>query len=130
MGQFPVTPERERILAKIPDYAVAISPAGKRVTVKCQGETIAASERALLVQETRHADVYYIPREDVDMTRLAPTDHSTYCPFKGHASYWSFKAGDTEEPNLAWSYEAPYPEVVELKDYVSFYTDRTEISAG
>lgn len=130
MGQFPVTPERERILAKIPDYAVEVSPAGGQVTVACKGETIASSNSALLVKETRHADVYYLPREDVNMALFTATDHSTFCPFKGHASYWSLNVAGAQEENLVWSYEAPYPEVANLKDYMSFYTDRTEISAS
>lgn len=128
MGQFPVTPERERILAKIPDYAVAISPAGRHVTVRYRGETVAESDNALLVQETRHQDVFYLPREDVDMAQFTPTDHSTFCPFKGHASYWTLKTGAGEEANVVWSYEDPYPEVVGLKDYMSFYTDRTGLT--
>ena len=128
MGQFPVTPERERILAKIPDYAVTIVPAGKRVTVKCKGHTIAKSDRALLVQETRHADLYYLPRSDVRLELFTSTDHSTYCPFKGNASYWTLNIEGAEEENVVWSYEDPYPEVEEIKDYMSFYTDRTEVS--
>lgn len=129
MPQFPVTPTREKILARIPDYAVEIEPAGQRVTVYCQGQAIAESSSALLVRETRHADVYYLPREDVRMEMFTPTDHSTYCPFKGHANYWSLTAGDAEVTNVVWSYESPYPEVEGLRDYMSFYTDRTEISA-
>lgn len=128
MPQFPVTPERERILAKIPDYAVAISPAGKRITVNYRGSTIAQSDRALLVQETRHADVYYLPRDDVNMALFTATDHSTFCPFKGYASYWTLNVDGNEEANVVWSYEDPYPEVRELKDYMSFYTDRTQVS--
>ena len=129
MEQFPVTPERKRILEKIPDYAVDIEPAGVTVTVRCHGETLAQSDRALLMQETRHADVYYLPRDDVNLALLTPTDHSTFCPFKGHASYWTFRAGDAEEPNVVWSYEDPYPEVGAIKDYMAFYANRTEIAA-
>ena len=130
MAQFSVIPERERILAKIPDYAVEISPAGRHVSVTCRGETIAESDAALLVKETRHADVYYLPREDVNMALFEATDHSTYCPFKGYASYWTLKLDDTEEANVVWSYEDPYPEVEGLKDYLSFYTDRTRVTAN
>lgn len=130
MGQFSMIPERERILAKIPDYAVTILPAGCRVTVRCHGETIAESDLALLVRETRHADVYYLPREDVDMALFTRTDHTTYCPFKGHAAYWTLQLAGAEEANIVWSYEDPYPEVRQLKDYLSFYPDRTEITTA
>ncbi|HKI74633.1 MAG TPA: DUF427 domain-containing protein [Pseudomonadales bacterium] len=127
MGQFRITPRRKHILAKIPDYAVTISPAGRRVTIACQDEVIAESDDALLVQETRHADVFYLPRADVNMALLSRTEHSTYCPFKGHASYWTLEVNGSKEENLAWSYENPDPEVAPLKDYLSFYTDRIRI---
>lgn len=124
MPQFPVTPSREKVLAKIPDYAVGISPAPGSVTVSVSGQVVATSDKALVIDETKHAPVFYLPRSDVQMACFEPTDHSTYCPFKGHASYWSFKHHDDVEENIVWSYEDPYPEVSELKDYLSFYTDR------
>ncbi len=127
MAQFSMIPSREKILAKIPDYAVTHRLVEGTVTVTCQGTKLAESNHALLVQETRHGDVYYLPRGDVNMDLMTATELSTYCPFKGHASYWSFTTADVQEENLMWSYEAPYPEVEALKDYVSFYTDRTDI---
>ena len=129
MAQFPMTDSRRRILEKIPDYAVDIEPANKTVKVTVGDQVIAESNNALLVRETRHDDVYYLPRSDVDLASLTATEHSTYCPFKGHASYWSLP-GDPERENFVWSYEDPYPEVSELKDYLSFYTDKTEINVG
>lgn len=128
MAQFSMIPERKKILEAIPDYAVTISPALGKVTVKAHGRTIAESAQALLVEETRHADVYYLPREDVDFSLLSRTDHSTYCPFKGHASYWTLEVDGAEEANVVWSYEDPYPEVMDLKDYVSFYANRVDVS--
>ena len=130
-------PSREKILAKIPDYAVDIEPIAGDITVR-YGETIIAETKgaetkgadpkvAYLVRETRHADVIYLPREALRDEYFSPTDHSTYCPFKGHANYWQLKIGDLIEDNIVWSYEHPYDEVQALKDYVSFYTDRTEI---
>ena len=134
MPQFPVTPAREKTLARIPDYAVELNPANSHVTVTCQGTVIAESSSALVVKETRHADVYYLPREDVNMSMFTATDLDTYCPFKGHASYWNLTiaAGADEkiQDNIVWSYETPYPEVEGLKDYMSFYTDRTEITSS
>ena len=123
MPQFPMTESRRRILERIPDYAVAISPAAQRIRVSYQGQVIAESRAALLVEETRHAPVYYLPRADAEMQRFERTDLSTYCPFKGHACYW--RMGELE--NFVWSYEAPYPEVADLMDYLSFYTDQVEL---
>ena len=126
MPQFPMTDSRKKILERIPDNAVGLSPAGKRITVTSNGVTIAQSSTALLVEETRHDDVFYLPREDVNMGLLESTELSTYCPFKGHASYWSLSGVDALQ-NFMWSYEAPYPEVERLKGYVSFYTDKVNI---
>lgn len=123
MPQFPMSDTRRRILERIPDYAVAISPATARVKVTANGNLIADTDKALLVEETKHAPVFYLPREEVDMSAFVETDLSTYCPFKGHASYWSL--GELE--NFVWSYEAPYPEVGGLKDHLSFYTDKVTI---
>jgi len=124
--QFSMIPEREKILSKIPDYAVDIEPAPETISVSIDGQEIARTDAALLVTETRHADVFYLPRDDVDMSDFVPTEHQTYCPFKGHARYWSVHGED----NVVWSYEDPYPEVEGLKDYLSFYPDRAVISTG
>jgi uncharacterized protein (DUF427 family) len=62
----------------------------------------------------------------VRLDRLESTDHETFCPFKGEASYWSVKSGDAALENSVWSYEDPFPEVAGLKDYVAFYADRFE----
>lgn len=127
MPQFPRTPDRERILDKIPDYAVELSASPSTIVLSLDGVEMARSSAALLVRETRHADVYYLPRRDVNMALLKPTDHSTYCPFKGYASYWSATVNDKIEENLVWSYEDPFDEVGGIKDYLSFYADRVEI---
>ena len=128
MAQFSMIPERRKILEKFPDYAVTSEPAGGRVTITCHGTQLASSCAALLVRESKHANVYYLPREDVDLSLFSRTDHSTYCPFKGHASYWSLNLPDHSEDNVVWSYEGPYPEVSELKDYLSFYSSQVEVN--
>lgn len=128
MHQFAVTPTREKILDRIPDYAVTISPSNKTVTVSFAGKTLAESRDALLVQETRHADVYYLPRRDVRMDLLEPTDHRTFCPFKGYANYWSLKDGGEAGENLVWSYENPHIEVEELANYLAFYEAKATVT--
>lgn len=126
MPQFPMTESRRRILERIPDYAVTLTPCPKRITISAGGHKIATSTEALLVSETRHDDVYYLPAADVDMSLLIETELSTYCPFKGHASYWSMKDGSLE--NVVWSYTDPYPEVAGLGGYLSFYADKVDIT--
>jgi uncharacterized protein (DUF427 family) len=57
------------------------------------GETIADSRRIKLLHEQGHLPVYYFPEEDVRMDLLEAMEHTTHCPFKGDASYWSVRAG-------------------------------------
>ena len=132
MGQFPVTPTREKVLAKYPDYSVTITPAKQSVSVFFGDIEVAASSQALVIKESMHKDVYYLPRQDVNLSLFTKTQHSTYCPFKGHACYWSLNSVEPDAghtgANIVWSYEAPYPEVSGLKDYLSFYVDRTRLA--
>ena len=128
MAQFKVIPSREKILARIPDYAVEMVPTGQTVTITYKGTVIAESNAALWVKETKHADVIYLPRSAMREEFFTATDHSTYCPFKGHANYWQLNVAGEIQENIVWSYESPYEEVLELKDFISFYTDRTAMT--
>ncbi|MEM8769711.1 MAG: DUF427 domain-containing protein [Pseudomonadota bacterium] len=112
---------------KHPNYDVSISPSDARLRVLVGDTVLATTERALTVTETRHRPVWYLPMEDVDQARLTATEHSTYCPFKGHASYWSVDGGAGNLENVIWGYEDPYLECEPLKGYVSFYTDRVTL---
>jgi adenylate cyclase len=108
------------------DYGMAVEPSGKRVKVLLNGQIIADSQRALVLKETRLPPVYYLPREDIDMTFLRPSDHRTYCPFKGTATYWSVVAGDKVAENAAWSYEDPIEEGLGIRGYIAFYWNKVE----
>lgn len=112
--------------AKHPGYAVDIEPAGKRVRVTFNGETIVDTDRAVLVLETQHAPVYYFRREDVRMDLARRTDYTSFCPFKGEASYWTLTVGDKSEQNVFWSYETPYVEIPDMKDLIGMYWDRMD----
>ncbi len=128
MPQFAVTKTREKILSRIPDYKVEITSCDREVTVTFHGVIVAKSLKSLLVKETRHTGVYYLPRGDVDMSLFTATNLSTYCPFKGNASYWTLNVEAGVEENVVWSYEDPCDDVRELKDCMSFYIDRIDVS--
>ncbi len=118
--------KRESLYHKYPDYRVDLDPSTARVRVSFAGEVIAESERTLVVRETKHPPVVYFPRQDVRFDLLEATSHSTFCPFKGDASYWTLQVGDLVEENVVWSYADPFDEVAGIKDYVSFYADRVD----
>jgi len=119
---------------KYPDHEISTKPAGVRVRVSFEGEVIADTTDAVAMQEatgpgkkTVAPTVYYIPRRDVRMDRLARSSRSTYCPFKGNASYFSLKDGPE---NAAWSYEQPYDEAAAIRELLAFYPDKVEISVS
>ena len=107
-------------------YRLLIEPSGRRIRAIRGGVTLADSRRALVMHETRLAPVYYFPREDVRMDLLTPTEHLTYCPFKGNATYWSLEAGGETAENIAWSYEAPFDEAEMVEGYIAFYRERID----
>ena len=94
--------------------------------VEFAGTVIADTRRALRVDESRHDIVYYVPRKDVRMDLLTATDHTSYCPFKGTARYWSIGVGARRAENAVWAYDEPYDEALPLRGYVAFYTDRVD----
>lgn len=112
--------------AKHPGYRIDIVPAGKRVQVFFNGESVADSADALLMHEENHQPVYYFPPADVAMALLRRTNRATHCPFKGDASYWSLDAGGQSSENAVWSYQAPCDECLSIKGYLAFYRDRMD----
>ena len=117
---------RRSLYHEYPDYRVDIEPSGQTVRVGLGGELLAETHRAVTVRESKHAPVTYLPLEDVRADLIEPTDHTTFCPFKGDASYWTVRVADRVEENVLWGYEKPFPEVAGLVGYVAFYPDRVE----
>jgi uncharacterized protein (DUF427 family) len=102
-----------------------LEPTGRRIRVLFGGEVIADSTRCYRVLETSHPPVYYIPPEDVRTEFLAPSRRKTsFCEFKGSASYWSLDVGNRTDPDAAWSYESPTPPFAAIRGYLAFYAGR------
>lgn len=111
------------------DTLIVIASAGVRVRVTFNGEVVADSREALLLEEKSYAPVYYLPRKDVKMERLIRTSHTTYCPHKGHATYYSLCNGRTAR-NAAWSYEKPYDSVAAIRGLLAFYPQHVSFEIG
>jgi uncharacterized protein (DUF427 family) len=109
-----------------PDHPIEIQPNAARVVVTVGGKVIADTRGALTLREAAYPPVQYIPRQDVDMAALTRSDHATYCPYKGEASYFSVPAGGNRSTNAVWTYETPFPSMAAIKDYVAFYPDRVD----
>ena len=116
-------------MTALPERPIRIEPNPKRVSAHFHGQQIASSTRALALYEGSYPPVQYIPREDVDMSLLTRTAHTTHCPYKGDAAYYSIHVGAREQPNAVWTYEDPYPQLSAIKGYLAFYADRVELKA-
>lgn len=112
-----------------PDHPIAIEPYRGRVLVRAGGRILADSRAALKLTEASYPPVFYLPRADADMAALAPSDHTTYCPYKGPCSYLSIPAAGERGVNAVWSYESPYPAVALIAGHLAFYPDRVQIEA-
>jgi uncharacterized protein (DUF427 family) len=109
-----------------PDHPITIEHNASHIVVKLAGKVIADTRDALTLREASYPPVQYIPRKDVDLSLLERTNHETYCPFKGEASYYSIPVGGERSVNAVWTYEAPFEAVAGIKEYVAFYPDRVD----
>ncbi|HEY4124766.1 MAG TPA: DUF427 domain-containing protein [Rhizomicrobium sp.] len=110
-----------------PDHPITVTPNPKRITVSVNGKIIASTAHALVLKEASYPAVQYIPRSDANMAMLERTSHSTYCPYKGDASYYSIPSRGDVGTNAVWTYEHPHDAMGEIKDYLAFYQDRVDI---
>jgi uncharacterized protein (DUF427 family) len=113
---------------RFPDagHPMTLAMTGVRVVVRSGGRVIADTRRAVTVGEAKYAPVHYIPREDVDMTLLEATEHTSYCPYKGEASYFSIKGEGERGVNAVWTYVEAFPTVGPIAGHVAFYPDRVD----
>ena len=109
-----------------PDHPISIETNPSRVVVTVGGKVIADTRNALTLREASYPAVQYIPRRDVDMTALTRSEHATYCPYKGEASYYSIAAGGNRSINAVWTYEAPFEAMAQIRNYLAFYPDRVD----
>ncbi len=108
------------------EAGITIAANPNRVEVRVDGLVIADSTRALVMRAPGTPDVQYVPRDDVDMTRLIRSARTTHCPYKGDASYWSIRTGRRVLDDAVWSYEVPYPDVAAIAGHLAFYSDRVD----
>jgi len=102
-------------------YAVA-DEYKRRLTVQYKGETIAQSERAIILKEVGKSvynPVFYFPKEDISMELELEPARASMCPIKGDATYWNVKGNPTEN-YFAWSYETPLPRSKKIGGYIAF----------
>jgi uncharacterized protein (DUF427 family) len=115
---------------KKPEHRVDLLPETRRVRVTFAGQIVADTNAAVRCEETGHEPVHYIPEKDMRLELMRPTDHKTYCPFKGDCSYWTIeveKGGNKQQSeNAVWGYRAPYDEANGLAGHYAFYKSRVD----
>ncbi len=92
-----------------------------RATYK--GEVIAESDETIVVEGN-----HYFPPASIKADAFTPTVHSTHCPWKGDASYYSVSVGSDSVENAAWFYPDPKEKAAQIKDYVAFYRHKVDVT--
>jgi uncharacterized protein (DUF427 family) len=112
--------------ARDPYKRVDVLHSSRHVRVVVAGEVVADSRRPSVLFETGLPARYYLPKADVRMDLLEPTETETRCPYKGLASYYSARIGPTVVQDIAWCYRHPIPECSKIENLICFYNERVE----
>jgi uncharacterized protein (DUF427 family) len=97
--------------------------------VAVAGITLVDTADTMVVFETALAPLLYVGPSLVRTDLLRRSDTTSYCNYKGYATYWSAVVGDAVVEDVAWSYDDPLPETLSLKGFFSFDTTRADVSA-
>jgi len=112
-----------------PYHRIDCRPTRRRLRVKVAGTTLVDTDDTVIVFETALEPRLYVDPSHVRIDLLRQTDTSTYCNYKGVATYWAAVIGDAKVEDVAWSYPDPPPESLPIKGFLSFDADRAEVLA-
>jgi len=127
MDQWFEEDEEVFVHARDPYTRLDILPSSRRVRVEIDGVTVADSTSGHFLYETGLPARYYLPKSDVRMDLLTPTDRVTACPYKGTARYWSAAVNGATYEDIVWGYDDPFPESDRIGGLVSFYNEKIDI---
>lgn len=114
--------------ARDPFKTIDTRRSSRPVEVEIAGVIVAESTHSVMLFETYLPTRYYLPREDVRMHLLVPSDSTSVCAYKGHARYWSAHVDGTVVTDVAWSYEDPHNYATLVKDMICFLNERVDVS--
>ncbi len=109
---------------------ITITPIAGPVTVSAGGSALGQSRAALELREGSYPPVVYVPRSDIDMTKLHRTERASTCPWKGKASYYSVETPSGRLENAVWSYESPLSDMGQIAGHLAFYPDKVTVTRG
>jgi uncharacterized protein (DUF427 family) len=113
--------------ARDPFKRIDVRESSRHVVVGIDGEVVADTRRPRLLFETHLPVRYYIPRDDVRMDLLSPSEKQTTCAYKGHAKHFTATIGDTDHEHIAWTYPDPLLDAEPVRDLIAFYNERVDI---
>lgn len=96
-------------------------------SIRAMGAVLGESSNVIELVEGSYAPVLYVPRSDLAMALFDKTDHSTHCPHKGDASYFTLQAKSGPVTNAAWSYETPNDGLEQIAGHLAFYPDKVTV---
>jgi uncharacterized protein (DUF427 family) len=111
-------------------HPITVTPTGRHVVVRVNGDVIAETDDALTLQESTYPAVQYVPLADVTPSALTRSDTTTYCPYKGEANYFHVSAGGEIVDDAIWTYESPYSAVAAIAGHVAFYADKADVAVN
>jgi uncharacterized protein (DUF427 family) len=113
--------------ARSPYTRVDILPSSRHIAIESRGVTGAETTRGHVLLETGLPSRFYVPKLDVRMDLLEPTDTVTYCPYKGSATYWTLALDDWSIEDAAWSYQYPLPECTRIAGLLCFDSRKVDV---
>jgi uncharacterized protein (DUF427 family) len=117
------------VLQPGPDHTLVLEKTAISVRVAAGATVLAKTASALKLKEHVYPVALYIDRNDIDMSRLERSTHTSWCPYKGEANYFHIVGEDGQRyENAVWTYEAPFENLSRIKDRLAFYTDRVTVT--
>lgn len=111
-----------------PDHPITVTPSTARVVVRLGDAVLADTTASVELREAGYPPVHYLPADSLDPAVLRPTDTTTYCPYKGDASYYTVAVGGGEAVDAVWTYRTPYPAVEQIAGRLAFYPNKVDIT--
>jgi uncharacterized protein (DUF427 family) len=112
-----------------PYHRVDCRPTKRRLRVSVAGTALVDTDDTVIVFETALEPRLYVHPSHVRTELLRRTATTSYCNYKGVATYWSAAPGDTVIEDVAWSYPEPLAESLTIQGFLSFDADRVEVTA-
>jgi uncharacterized protein (DUF427 family) len=112
-----------------PYHRVDCVPTSRRLTVELAGTVVVDTTATTGVYETALAPRLYVDRTEVRGARLVRSRTTSYCPYKGTATWWDLELGDSVFRDAAWSYDDPLPESLPIRGLLGFDEARVDVTA-